>query len=149
MNVDLTNHQLSVLNAKLPAFFMLKPTVMSEARPVRSKARKSEADNLEPDMVYEPQIVESRPQRIKRKIESEQVDSGKNLSEAFKIINKILLTIKRHPLAEPFLHAVDPKLVPDYYNVIQDPMELDTVERKLKNGEYESGYQFAMDMRLI
>jgi len=147
--VELTNHQLTALNAKMPCFFILKQTVNKELPPRPSKQRKSEVDNMDLDIVYEPQVAESRPQRNKKKIEFDEIDSGQKQSEPSKKIQKILQTIKRHPMAEPFLHPVDPKQVPDYYNVIQDPMDLETVERKLKSGEYETGYQFAMDMRLI
>lgn len=52
-------------------------------------------------------------------------------------------------MADPFLAPVDIKLIPDYKDAIQEPMDLGTVEQKLKNGDYESGYQFAMDVRLI
>eukprot|EP00358_Blepharisma_japonicum_P006604 CAMPEP_0202941162 /NCGR_PEP_ID=MMETSP1395-20130829/1272_1 /ASSEMBLY_ACC=CAM_ASM_000871 /TAXON_ID=5961 /ORGANISM="Blepharisma japonicum, Strain Stock R1072" /LENGTH=333 /DNA_ID=CAMNT_0049636119 /DNA_START=200 /DNA_END=1198 /DNA_ORIENTATION=+ len=70
-------------------------------------------------------------------------------SEPFKKIYKILQSIKRHDYSEPFLEPVNPKLVPDYHSVIKEPMDLSTVEKKLRAGEYENGYQFAMDMRLI
>ena len=62
---------------------------------------------------------------------------------------KILTEIKNHHLATPFLYPVDKKLHLDYYEKIEEPMDISTVEQKLKEGEYETGYQFAFHMRLI
>jgi len=37
----------------------------------------------------------------------------------------------------------------DYYDVILEPMDISTVEEKLKNMEYSSVNQFAADVRKI
>jgi hypothetical protein len=51
----------------------------------------------------------------------------------------------------PFLEPVDPIAlgVPDYYNVITNPMDLSTLRKKLESGEYETADQFEHDCRLI
>lgn len=51
----------------------------------------------------------------------------------------------------PFLEPVDPvKLgIPDYFDVIKNPMDLSTVRRKLEMGQYTSAEQFEADIRLI
>ncbi|CAD7695550.1 unnamed protein product [Ostreobium quekettii] len=69
----------------------------------------------------------------------------------------ILNNIRRHRLAGPFLHPVDPvrAQVPDYYNVIKHPMDLGTVGERLelrgRGGQrgYASPLEFRDDMRLV
>lgn len=53
--------------------------------------------------------------------------------------------------AEPFLVPVDPDAlkIPDYFDFVKEPMDLSTVDAKLKRGEYETPLQFGRDMRLI
>lgn len=80
-------------------------------------------------------------------------DSGKkggklsyNTSEGYKKCERLLGTLKKHPSAGAFLQPVD---VPGYAEVITDPMDLSTVENKLKAGMYQSSYHFALDVRKI
>jgi len=47
-----------------------------------------------------------------------------------------LAKIKEHEDAWPFEKPVDPKEVPDYYNVIKNPMDLQTIEHRLENEIY-------------
>jgi len=47
---------------------------------------------------------------------------------------KIIQALKKHSAAEPFILPVDPvKLkIPDYYTIIKEPMDLSTVEKRLR-----------------
>lgn len=54
-----------------------------------------------------------------------------------------------HPSAWPFAVPVNKEEVPDYYEVIKEPMDLSTMELKLENDKYESFDQFLYDCRLI
>eukprot|EP00803_Ostreobium_quekettii_P000531 evm.model.scf_1159.5 EVM.evm.TU.scf_1159.5 scf_1159:36174-39387(+) len=51
--------------------------------------------------------------------------------------------------ADIFMKPVSKELVPDYYNIIREPMDLGTIRDKLKKGSYSSPKEFAEDMRLI
>lgn len=62
---------------------------------------------------------------------------------------KILDHIKAHDDAWPFLDPVNEKYAPKYYSVIAKPMDLQTMEDKLDNGEYASLQQFKADFQLI
>lgn len=65
--------------------------------------------------------------------------------------NKILQLIKQNKISQPFLKPVDPILmnIPDYFSIIKEPMDLGTVEKKLRNGDYFTAHQFDIDMKKI
>lgn len=58
--------------------------------------------------------------------------------------------MQAHEYAGPFLEPVDPvKLnIPNYFTIINNPMDLGTIQEKLKKNEYENCNQFAQDIRL-
>lgn len=62
---------------------------------------------------------------------------------------KILDRVKAHKDAWPFLDPVNEDYAPKYYSVIAKPMDLQTMEDKLDNGEYGSLQQFKADFQLI
>ena len=44
---------------------------------------------------------------------------------------------------------VDPEDTPDYYDVIERPMDLETMRSKVDAGEYSTAQQFVQDIELI
>jgi len=71
--------------------------------------------------------------------------------EAARRCYEIIKNLKKHSLSGPFLQPVDPVAfnLPDYLEIIQDPLDLSTVERNLKVGLYQNSQQFAVDIRRI
>lgn len=71
--------------------------------------------------------------------------------EPARLCFSILQNLKRHALSAPFLQPVDPVALnlPDYLEIIIDPIDLSTVERNLKAGVYTNSLQFANDVRRI
>lgn len=61
----------------------------------------------------------------------------------------ILSALRKHKYAAPFQRPVDPMIYPSYTKSIQNPMDLDTVDRKLQNGEYKNAEAFRRDVSLI
>ncbi|CAO3593425.1 unnamed protein product [Absidia cylindrospora] len=63
----------------------------------------------------------------------------------------IIRNLKKHRDATPFIHPVDyVKLdVPDYPQIIKTPMDLTTIDRKLRQKEYNDVNQFISDIRLV
>jgi histone acetyltransferase len=51
--------------------------------------------------------------------------------------------------AWPFLKPVDPKEVPDYYEIIKEPMDISTLESNLESGMYKNKEKFVKDVRKI
>lgn len=68
-----------------------------------------------------------------------------------KACKQLLSSIQKHHAAWPFLQPVDPIAAgaPDYFVVIQHPMDLSTIERKLVSREYDTAEAFAADIKLM
>ena len=64
---------------------------------------------------------------------------------------KIVSALRKNPLSLPFLEPVDPEVfgIPNYFEVIKDPMDLSTVEDKLRSQKYENHDEFVKDVNLI
>lgn len=71
--------------------------------------------------------------------------------EIQKKLLKLMSAVRKHRWAWPFSQPVDPVQlkIPDYFEVIKNPMDLGTVEKKVMNNEYMDVYQFLDDVRLI
>lgn len=93
-------------------------------------------------------IPEKRQIKVKRTLDFEDDLTLSHADSLRKALN-ILCKLQRHPCALPFLHPVDPSLVPGYSSIIKEPMDLSTVEAKLRSGHYASAYEFAGDVRTI
>lgn len=73
------------------------------------------------------------------------------VSELMKKCQMVLKKMQAHNSAGPFLEPVDPKAlnIPDYPLIVKEPMDLSTVEKKLKDGLYANPAAFGADMRKI
>ena len=58
-------------------------------------------------------------------------------------VQDLLKGLKDDPTAEPFLMPVNPLDYPDYLTIIKQPMDLDTVSKKLE----QASYPFVKDVR--
>lgn len=58
-------------------------------------------------------------------------------------------SIKNHPDAWPFANPVDEEYAPNYYKVIEEPMDLQSMEDKLDNQQYTSFDEFKSDFERI
>ncbi len=61
----------------------------------------------------------------------------------------LLTDIKNHQDSWPFDRPVNKAEVPDYYKVIQRPMDFAKIKSKLNLGEYSSNYDFMSDIQLV
>ena len=64
---------------------------------------------------------------------------------------KILSSLKVHPKSHPFLEPVNPEKlnIPDYFNIVKEPIDLGTIEKKLLDGIYLNSESFANDVRKV
>ncbi|KAG1120028.1 hypothetical protein G6F42_012844 [Rhizopus arrhizus] len=65
--------------------------------------------------------------------------------------SQTIKSLKKHKRAVAFLQPVDPVLfnIPDYFDVIKSPMDLGTVEKKLKADQYPTVAAFKADVQLV
>ncbi|GMT19162.1 hypothetical protein PFISCL1PPCAC_10459, partial [Pristionchus fissidentatus] len=72
-------------------------------------------------------------------------------SELIKHIEPVLHTIDNSDDAVPFKVPVDPIAlnIPDYLEIVKEPMDLSTMAEKLKTGRYTNPWQFCDDMWLM
>ncbi|XP_077110815.1 nucleosome-remodeling factor subunit BPTF isoform X2 [Ranitomeya variabilis] len=64
-------------------------------------------------------------------------------------LKRVLRSLQAHKMAWPFLEAVDPEDAPDYYAVIKEPMDLATMEDRIRSRYYKKLTEFVADMTKI
>jgi len=83
--------------------------------------------------------------------EEEEKEKTHMPPEHVKICTSILRNIKRHHDSGPFLKPVDPVAlgIPDYFTIIHHPMDISTIESKLKSSTYKNIDEFIDDFTLM
>ena len=68
-----------------------------------------------------------------------------------KIAKKLMNNLWKHKDAELFHKPVDPEElnIPDYFNIIKNPMDFSTIKKKLSNCTYSNLKEFVNDMTLV
>ncbi|GAB0087540.1 Transcription initiation factor TFIID subunit [Sergentomyia squamirostris] len=65
------------------------------------------------------------------------------------ILEQILNDMRDLPDVQPFMFPVNAKLVPDYYRIVQRPMDLQTIRESLRQKRYQSREEFLADVNQI
>ena len=134
--ISLTHDQYKKLQKILPEGYSLSVS-NKNTRLARKIAKSSLYD------------TNSRKRRRKSKNpENQNLQEGEiNLKRSLKILN----LLKTHPSADPFKKPVDPEAlrIPQYYEIIKQPMDISTVEYNLRNEKYTKKEQFEKDVNLI
>lgn len=78
----------------------------------------------------------------KRKVELRAME------ECNKILSEILKS-KNKKFTWPFLEPVDKNLVPDYYDIIKNPVDLSLIQKKLSSSKYDSKESFYKDLDIM
>lgn len=80
--------------------------------------------------------------------DSKRVKMSHEMEECARVMDEIMKT-KYRRLTWPFLEPVDPVLVPDYYKVITNPMDMAKIQKKLMSGAYKTPKEFNSDFELM
>ncbi|XP_066291354.1 nucleosome-remodeling factor subunit BPTF-like isoform X2 [Branchiostoma lanceolatum] len=64
-------------------------------------------------------------------------------------LKRLLKSLQSHKMAWPFVEPVSELEVPDYYQVIKEPMDLSTVEKRLRQKYYKTLNQYVADISKI
>lgn len=65
------------------------------------------------------------------------------------IFEEVLNELRSHSDSEPFHTPVNSKTVPDYYNIIKEPMDLQTIRSCIREKRYKSREEFLNGVNLI
>ncbi|XP_031833617.2 ATP-dependent chromatin assembly factor large subunit isoform X3 [Nomia melanderi] len=85
----------------------------------------------------------------KRAAEIEQVEDKGTIRGSMTRLQDLLTDIRHHRDSWPFLSPVTKDEVPDYHDIISNPMDFGTIKCKLNNGEYETLEHFFSDCQLV
>ena len=88
--------------------------------------------------------------RLQREYEVQQ-DRDARRKEMLRRCREVMTLTKKHKFHKIFLYPVDPvrQGIPDYPEIVKNPMDLSTVKRKLDERKYISPEEFCADMRLM
>jgi len=80
-----------------------------------------------------------------------QLDRDARRKEMLRRCREVMNLTKKHKFHKIFLYPVDPvrQGIPDYPDIVKNPMDLSTVKRKLDERKYISPEEFCADMRLM
>ena len=82
------------------------------------------------------------------KFQCENEKKGENVNFITQCRN-IIEKLKSHPNSWPYKDPVDQKQIPDYYQKIKEPMDLQTLEKGVEAGNYKDKAVFEKDLRKI
>uniref|UniRef100_A0A1A8AMM4 histone acetyltransferase n=1 Tax=Nothobranchius furzeri TaxID=105023 RepID=A0A1A8AMM4_NOTFU len=121
----------------------------------------------EPEEKPEPMEVEEKKPKIKTEPKEDE-ESGSNTSTSaspsqsrrkiFKpeeLRQALMPTLeslyRQDPESLPFRQPVDPMLlgIPDYFDIVKNPIDLSTIKRKLDTGQYQEPWQYVDDVWLM
>ncbi|XP_076656585.1 ATP-dependent chromatin assembly factor large subunit isoform X2 [Halictus rubicundus] len=85
----------------------------------------------------------------KRAAVIEKFEDNGSIKGCMTRLQDLLTDVMHHKDSWPFLSPVTKDEVPDYHDIISNPMDFGTIKCKLSNGEYETLEQFFSDCHLV
>ncbi|XP_013769098.1 CREB binding protein b [Pundamilia nyererei] len=126
--------------------------------------KKEEPDAAEPKQ--EPMETEEKKPEVKTEPKEEEesganststttAQSRKKIFKPEELRQALMPTLealyKQDPESLPFRQPVDPMLlgIPDYFDIVKNPIDLSTIKRKLDTGQYQEPWQYVEDVWLM
>eukprot|EP00049_Salpingoeca_infusionum_P015583 m.305219 g.305219 ORF g.305219 m.305219 type:complete len:1320 (+) comp15906_c0_seq6:103-4062(+) len=117
--------------------------------PKRAKAKRREASSDDEDEAQTRRSGRKKSKAVEASSDEEQEYDLKGVQSRIQLADTLLQFLEEHELAEPFLAPVRRRDAPDYYQIIQQPMDFSTMRKKLKRNEYKTLDAFVNDADLV
>ncbi|XP_050295033.1 bromodomain adjacent to zinc finger domain protein 1A isoform X2 [Anthonomus grandis grandis] len=118
---------------------------ISKSRPqsngTREKRKRGEENGYGTGGSDEEEVVKKRVMRRDEKRDDLPLHNS--------ALQQLLTDVMKNDNAWPFLRPVQQKEVPDYYEIIKEPMDFGTIKYNLNMGKYSADSQIMKDMALI
>ncbi|XP_073721148.1 histone lysine acetyltransferase CREBBP-like isoform X2 [Misgurnus anguillicaudatus] len=130
------------------------PQVKEQPETVETKSEPMEADEKKPELKTEPK--EEEVSSANSTTPSGQASqSRKKIFKPEELRQALMPTLealyRQDPESLPFRQPVDPNLlgIPDYFDIVKNPIDLSTIKRKLDTGQYQEPWQYVDDIWLM
>ncbi|TMS15573.1 CREB-binding protein [Larimichthys crocea] len=132
-----------------------KPLVVKKEEPdaVEPKHEPMETEEKKPEMKVEPKEEEESGANSTSATSTTQ--NRKKIFKPEELRQALMPTLealyKQDPESLPFRQPVDPMLlgIPDYFEIVKNPIDLSTIKRKLDTGQYQEPWQYVEDVWLM
>ncbi|NXR09364.1 TAF1 factor, partial [Semnornis frantzii] len=100
------------------------------------------------EKLKEASLKEDKLARLEKAI-NPLLDDDDQVAFSFILDNIVTQKMMAVPDSWPFHHPVNKKFVPDYYKVITNPMDLETIRKNISKHKYQNRETFLDDVNLI
>ncbi|KAH1187208.1 hypothetical protein KIL84_019957 [Mauremys mutica] len=119
------------------------------------KTEPMEQEEKKPEVKSEMKEEEDRPNTPATQSSPAPGQSKRKIFKPEELRQALMPTLealyRQDPESLPFRQPVDPQLlgIPDYFDIVKNPMDLSTIKRKLDTGQYQEPWQYVDDIWLM